>query len=204
MPPTRTVARLVFPGPSLLQPRRPWAGAMLLLLPLWLLTGVARGQGASLDAGLRFQKTLNLYYENGATVHYRHSRLAHNRVQLGFTYLSSRLGSAIGSNAIKQDQAFLSGAYLFRLRHTVHPFVRANAGWFRADYESDIFKTLPNSSPVLSAELGLWAPTSHRLNAGASVGYNLITGHGTGGPGTLFPIFYQLSLTYSLLTPSAK
>ena len=125
MTPTRSAPRLVFPGPSRPQPRRPWAGGVLFLLPLWLLSGAARGQGATLDAGLRFQKTLNLYYENGATVHYRHPALAHNRVQLGFTYLSRRLGSAFGSNAIKQDQAFVSGAYLFRLRRTVPPFVRA-------------------------------------------------------------------------------
>ncbi|MFC7671143.1 hypothetical protein ACFQT0_29910 [Hymenobacter humi] len=154
-----------------------------------LLAVAARGQGATLDAGLRFQKTLNLYYENGATVHYRHEALAHNRVQLGATYLSSRLGSAFRSNAIKQDQVFVSGAYLFRLRRTVQPFVRANAGWFRADYESDIFRNLPNTSPVLSAEPGFWVPTNRRLNAGASAGYNLITGDGMEGAGTLFPLF---------------
>jgi hypothetical protein len=84
----------------------------------------------------------------------------------------------------------------------VHPFVRVNTGWFRADYESEIFKNLPNTSPVLSTELGVWVPTKRRLTGGVSAGYNLITGNGMEGPGTLFPFFYQLSLTYSLLTPS--
>ena len=194
---------LIYPAFSGQRPRRAWAGGARLLLPLGLLAGPAHGQGATLDAGLRFQKTLNLYHENGITVHYRHAGLARNRVQLGLTYLSSRLGSAIGSNAIKQDQLLLSGAYLFRLERTVHPFVRANAGWFRADYESEIFNNVPNSSPVVSAELGLWVPTKRRFTAGASAGYNLITGDGMDGPGTLFPIFYQLSLTYSLLAPSS-
>ncbi|SFQ77744.1 hypothetical protein [Hymenobacter arizonensis] len=176
----------------------------LFLLPLWLLSVPARGQGASLEAGLRFQKTLNLYYENGLTVQYRNPGLLSNRLQVGLTYVSSRLGSAIGSNAIKQDNVFLSGAYLFRMQRTVHPFVRANAGWFRADYESEIFKNLTNSSPTVSTELGVLVPTKYRFNAAASVGYNLITGDGSDSPGTLFPLFYQLSLTYSIFKPTAE
>ncbi|WP_426060492.1 hypothetical protein [Hymenobacter sp. B1770] len=153
---------------------------------------------------MRFQKTLNLYYENGLTVQYRNPGLLSNRLQLGLTYVGSRLGSAIGSNAIKQDNVFLSGAYLFRMRRTVHPFVRANAGWFRADYESDIFKNLTNSSPLLSTELGLLVPTIRRISAEASLGYNLLTGDGSDSPGTLFPIFYQVSLTYAIFKPAAE
>ncbi|WP_227609731.1 hypothetical protein [Hymenobacter translucens] len=184
--------------------KRPASATLLWgLLPLGLLTSPARGQGAALDAGLRFQKTLNLYYENGLTVQYRSPRLLKSRLQVGLTHVSSRLGSAIGSNAIKQDNVFVSGAYLFRVERTVQPFVRLNAGWFRADYESDIFKDLTSSSPLLSTELGLLVPTRYRINAGASVGYNLITGDGSDSPGTLFPLFYQLSLTYALLKPAA-
>jgi hypothetical protein len=175
-----------------------------LVLSLWLLSAPAHAQESSLEAGLRFQKTLNLYYENGLTAQYRNPKLLNNRLQVGLTYVSSRLGSAIGSNAIKQDNIFLSGAYLFRMRSTVHPFVRANAGWFRADYESDIFKNLTKSSPLVSAELGLLVPTKYRFNAAVSAGYNLITGDGSDSPGTLFPLFYQLSLTYSILKPTAQ
>jgi hypothetical protein len=188
-----------------LQLTRPGIGRCFgILLSLWLLSVPAQAQGPSLEAGLRFQKTLNLYYENGLTVQYRNPALLSNRLQVGLTYVSSRLGSAIGSNAIKQDNIFLSGAYLFRMRRTVHPFVRANAGWFQADYESEIFKNLTNSSPLLSAELGLLVPTKHRINAAASMGYNLITGDGSDSPGTLFPLFYQLSLTYSIFKPAAE
>jgi hypothetical protein len=120
---------------------------------------------------------------------------------VGLTYVSSRLGSAIGSNAIKQDNIFLSGAYLFRMRRTVHPFVRANAGWFRADYESDIFKNLTNSSPLLSAELGLLVPTKHRINAAASLGYNLITGDGRTAPAPCSRFFTSSASRTLFLNP---
>ena len=175
---------------------------LLFFLILWLLcftAGSALGQGGTLDVGLRLQKTLNLYHENGITVQYAHPGLFKNRLALGFNYVTSRLGSAINSNALKQDNIFFSGSYLFRPQRTIHPFLRANAGWFRADYESEIFQNLDNSSPLLSAEVGLVVPTKTRLKTGASLGYNLITGSGTEGPGTLYPVFYQLSVTWSLL-----
>ncbi|MDB5263535.1 MAG: hypothetical protein JWQ14_2818 [Adhaeribacter sp.] len=172
---------------------------ILVLSFLWLAGGSAAGQSASLDAGLRFQKTLNLYYENGVTLQYANPWLLKSRLAIGFNYVSSRLGSAIGTNALKQDNIFFSGSYYFRPRRTIHPFLRANAGWFRADYESEIFQNLTNSSPLLSAELGLAVPTTRRLKTSASLGYNLITGDGSNSPGTLYPLFYQLSVTWNLL-----
>ena len=139
---------------------------LFFLYPLWLVAEPALGQGATLDVGLRLQKTLNLYYENGITVQYAHPGLLKNRLEVGFNYVSSRLGSAISSNALKQDNIFFSGSYLFRPQRTIHPFLRANAGWFRADYESELFQNLDNSSPLLSAEVGLIVPTKTRLKNG--------------------------------------
>lgn len=180
---------------------------LFFFLIIWMLcfsAGSALGQGGTLDVGLRLQKTLNLYHENGVTLQYTSSGILKNRLALGFNYVSSRLGSAIGSNALKQDNIFFSGTYLFRPQRTIHPFLRANAGWFRANYESEVFQNLDNSSPLLSAEFGLIVPTKTRLKTGASLGYNLITGSGTKGPGTLYPVFYQLSVTWSLLKNAAE
>jgi hypothetical protein len=177
---------------------------LYLLWPLCLAAGPALGQGGSLEAGLRFQKTLNLYYENGITLQYAHPQLLNNRLQLGFNYVTSRLGSAIGSNALKQDNIFLSAGYIFWPRRTINPFLRANAGWFRADYESDLFGNLDNASPLLAAEFGLAVPTRRRFKTAASLGYNLITGDGSDSPGTLYPLYYQLSITYTILNPAAR
>ncbi|MFC7671303.1 hypothetical protein ACFQT0_30785 [Hymenobacter humi] len=53
MTPTCTAACPVSPGSSRRLPRRLSARGVLFLLPLVLLAVAARGQGATLDAGLR-------------------------------------------------------------------------------------------------------------------------------------------------------
>ncbi|WP_187263845.1 outer membrane beta-barrel protein [Pontibacter beigongshangensis] len=176
---------------------KPKALLLALLFPFFLAS--AHGQQKPLDVGIRFQKTLDMYYENGLTAQYALSE----RWAVGAHYISSRLGSAMGSNAIKQDNIFVSGAYLFRPQRSLRPFVRANVGFFRADYEAEIFDNLPNTSPLASLETGLTYPITPPLKVTGSVGYNAITGDGTKGPGTLFPVFYQLSFTWNMFNQTA-
>ncbi|MHA6248571.1 hypothetical protein ACXYMU_11580 [Pontibacter sp. CAU 1760] len=174
-------------------------GGKLLSCWLFLLFSLsAYGQRPTLEVGVRLQKTLNLYYENGATIQATHPALLHNRLKFGLTYVTSRLGSAANSNALKQDILFASVAYLFRHERALQPYVQANAGWFHADYESEIFQNLENTSPLLAMETGLSLRITPRAKAASSVGLNLITGDGSDSPGTLYPIFYQLSLMWAL------
>lgn len=163
-------------------------------------THLSFGQPGTLDVGLRLQKTLNMYNENGVTAQYHLTR----RVGVGFTYVTSRLGSAIGSNAIKQDNVFASASFFLRPDRSVKPFLRGNVGWFSANYGSEIFRELPDSSPLLSLEGGLAVQIKGPIGTSASLGYNLITGDGLDVPGTLFPLFYQLSVTYRLNRTLAK
>lgn len=174
----------------------------LLTLSLFLCcsTHLSFGQAGSLDVGVRIQKTLNMYNENGITAQYHLTR----RVGVGLTYVTSRLGSAIGSNAIKQDNVFASASWFFRPDRAVKPFMRGNLGWFFANYEADIFEELPATSPLVSLEGGLAASIKGPVGASASLGYNLIAGDGLDVPGTLFPLFYQLSFTYRLSKPLPK
>ncbi|WP_157433390.1 hypothetical protein [Adhaeribacter aquaticus] len=153
---------------------------------------------------MRFQKTLNLYHENGFSFQYGNPAVLNKHITVGLTYVSSRLGSAIRSNAIKQDNLFLSGSYNFRVNRTIQPLLRANVGLFRADYESAIFKDLANSSPLLSTEFGLAIPLHNRLKFESALGYNLITGDGSDSPGTLYPIFYHLSIYWNLFNHHSK
>lgn len=97
-----------------------------------LNTSVSYSQLNKVDIGIRFQKTVDLYYENGITGQYNFSK----KVVFGASYITSRLGSAINSNAIKQDNFFISGAYRFRPNKMLQPFTRLNIGYFTADYES--------------------------------------------------------------------
>jgi hypothetical protein len=158
----------------------------------------ATAQSSVLDAGARFQKTTNLYYENGVALSYSNKHLLPDKLYFGFTYVSSRLGTAINSNAIKQDNYLLSAGWYFRRSHIVRPFVRVNGGYFAADYGDKIFAALPQNSLLLSTDAGISFQTHTPLKIATSLGYNLITGNGLSGPGTLYPVFYQITLSWNI------
>ncbi|UAM99227.1 hypothetical protein K8354_05230 [Polaribacter litorisediminis] len=148
--------------------------------------------------GVRVQKTQKLYWENGLTVDFTSPKILKNRLHLGLSYVSSRFGSAMGSNAIKQDNFLINAGYFFRHQKKLQPFGRLNTGFFYADYESEIFDVLPNTALLLSLDAGFSYQFDAPITLQISTGYNLNTGTGSAGPGTLFPVFYQLSLYYTL------
>lgn len=174
----------------------------------WFAALVAQAQdrpaGAVLDLGIRAQKTIGLYTENGITAQFAHTKLANQRLYVGLTYVTSRLGTALHSNAIKQDNYLASVMYLFRPSWLIRPLVRLNAGYFRADYGSELFRDLPQSSLLASPEIGLCVCPRFPLKLNASVGYNLLTGDGVNGPGTLYPVFVQTSLTWNVLQKTTR
>lgn len=151
-----------------------------------------------LKVGTRFQKTQKLYWENGFTAELTSPKLVNNRVHLGLSYVSSRLGSAVGTNAIKQDNFMLNLGYYFRPEKDLQPFARLNTGYFHADYEYEIFDVLPNNAFLLSVDAGLSYEFKVPFTINLSAGYNLNTGDGSSGPGTLYPVFYQMSLYYTI------
>ena len=175
------------------------------LLLVWLVPASGQDRpkqgerSAVLDVGIRLQKSVNLYAENGITAQYTSRKLASRRLYVGLSYVTSRLGTALGSNAIKQDNALVSLAYYFRPKWLIRPVVKANAGYFKADYGSAIFNELPRTSPLASAEFGLCYCPDFPLKINGSIGYNVITGNGLTGPGTLYPIFVQTSITWNVL-----
>ncbi len=155
-----------------------------------------------LDVGIRLQKSIGLYTENGLTMQYRPSSLLSGRVGLGVSYVTSRLGTALNSNAIKQDNFLLSAAYHFAPKWSIQPMLKANVGYFNAAYDEAIFNDLPQSSLLASPEIGFSYASRFPLGISASVGYNLLTGNGINGPGTLYPVFVQTSITWNLLKKS--
>ncbi len=163
------------------------------------LSAQNRPTGAVLDVGVRAQKSIGLYTETGITAQFTHAKLVHQRLYVGLSYVTSRLGTALNSNAVKQDNYLASVTYLFRPNWLIRPLVRFNAGYFRADYGSELFRDLPQTSLLASPELGLCVCPRFPLKLNASVGYNLLTGDGVTGPGTLYPVFVQTSLTWNLL-----
>ena len=156
-------------------------------------------QKSILDVGWRFQKTVNLYFESGVSLQYSHKNLSADKLYFGFAYLTSRLGTAANSNAIVQDQFLFSGSWYFRPKHTFRPLVRLNIGYFVASYKEEMFDILPNSSFLLSPEIGVSFETDLPLKFVINMGYNIITGDGINGPGTLYPLYFQATVSWNIL-----
>jgi hypothetical protein len=158
-------------------------------------------QRSVFDVGLRIQKDIGLYTENGISLNYSDKNYAPDRLYIGFSYFTSRLGTAIHSNAIKQDNVLVSCAWYFRHDHLIRPLLRGNLGYFSSEYPS-LFNALPHQSLLLSADAGFCIQTRSPLKIQSSLGYNAISGKGNNDvPGTLYPFFYQVTFSWNLLAP---
>lgn len=156
-------------------------------------------QAQTLKVGVRIQKTQEMYWENGISSQYTFPKLKPNQFYVGFDYVTSRLGSAYNSNAIKQDTYLLSGSWLFNKSKPYHFVTRLNMGYFYSDLEENIFKDIPNTSFLFSPEVGFTydfkkAPIS--LNIGT--GFYIITAKEGYSPGTLQPLYFHLDVYYTL------
>jgi len=155
-----------------------------------------------LNLGLRFQKTQSMYWENGFSVQYTFAKIKPKQFYLGFDYVTSRLGSAYRSNALKQDNYLLSGSWVFFQNKSFHIVSRLNFGYFYADMEEDFFKVIPHTAFLFSPELGLRydvKKTPITLQLGS--GYYIITAKEGYSPGTLQPLYYHFDLYYTLFKP---
>lgn len=167
-------------------------------------SGTNDGWLGELKGGIRIQKTQKLYWENGLSFDFASPRFADSRIHLGVSYVTTRLGSAMGSNAIKQDNYLISAGYHFRHEKQFQPFTRLNIGYFHADYEEDIFDVVSDKAFLFSIDAGLSYEFKIPLTASLSAGYNLNSGTGSSGPGTLYPVFYQMSIFYTLLNKKSN
>lgn len=150
-----------------------------------------------LNAGVAIQKTQKLYWENGIGVDFTSDFLLDKKMYLKVSYVTSRLGSAMGTNAIRQDNFTVGADWHFFHKNAFHIFTGINTGFFYADYEIDAFDILPNSSPLLQFNTGVYYKFNNPFTASLSIGYNFVNGNGTTTPGTLFPVFYQFKVLYS-------
>lgn len=149
-----------------------------------------------LGIGLRFQKTEQLYWENGIGADFTSDFLLNRRIHLKMSYATSRIGSALIGNAIKQDNIVVGADWRFRSQKDFQIFAGLNTGFFHADMETAQFNVLPHNSLLFSLETGLFYKFKFPVASSLTVGYNLINGDGLNTPGTLFPVVYQLSVFY--------
>jgi len=170
----------------------------LIFFFLTFFVHFSNAQTSVLDVGIRLQQTVNLYNENGIAFNYSCKKLRNDKLYFGFSYVTSRLGTALHSNAIKQDNYLVSAGWYFRRKHIIRPIVRVNTGYFSASYGDKMFDVLSRKSLLLSADIGICFQTNTPLKVSTSLGYNFITGDGLSGPGTLYPLFYQLTISWNL------
>lgn len=159
----------------------------------------------TLKVGTRIQKTQEMYWENGISSQYSFEKFKPNRFFIGFDYVSSRLGSAYNSNAIKQDSYIFSGSWLFNKSKPYHFLTRLNMGYFYSDLEYEIFNEIPNTSFLLAPELGFtydFKKVPISLNLGT--GFYIITAKEGYSPGTLQPLYFHFDIHYTLFKKQTK
>lgn len=177
--------------------------SILFFVSLMIIPSVWSQSADSYDLGigLRIQKTEQLYWENGFGVDYTSDFLLNRKIHLKLSYISSRMGSAFNTNAIKQDNYLIGADWRFRSEKSLQIFAGFNTGFFHADMETPQFNVLPHNSMLFSLETGLAYKFKFPMGMNLSLGYNLINGNGVNTPGTLFPLFYEMSIFYYLNLP---
>jgi hypothetical protein len=156
------------------------------------------GSSYELGVGIVSQQALKLYCENGIGVDFAGDFLLNRHLHVKLSYVTSRLGSALGSNAIKQDSYLFGLDWRFRTEKAFQLFAGISTGYFMADYEESIFNSLPSKSVMIAPEFGLIYKFQIPVSVGLTGGYNVINGNGINVPGTLFPIYGRLSVMYDL------
>jgi len=175
---------------------------LLFILSVFVANSWSQSDEAyELGLGLRVQKTEQLYWENGFGADFTSDFLLNKRIHLKMSYVTSRMGSAFNTNAIKQDNFLIGADWRFMSDKSFQVFTGFNTGFFHADMENPMFNVLPHNSMLFSLEAGLSYKFKFPLAVNLSAGYNLINGNGVSTPGSLFPVFYQLSAYYYINLP---
>lgn len=169
---------------------------LLLIVGIWYAPLAAAQPAGTWEAGLRLQKAIGLYHENGLDI-----RFAPEKSRWAFTvaWYSSRLGTAYESNAIPQDNFLLQTDFsLFKpKKNGFNIDVGLNTGYFQSDYGSDQFSMLDQNSLLLGFEISpRFTFGNFALDTG--FGYHIIHGTGVSGPGTLYPFYVQAGLKYRI------
>ena len=150
-----------------------------------LLTGLFLVSGQAAEGiwrfGTRVQGTVDFEPGNdyfiGPEVAYSDCRVAKQRLQVKFGWLTSRLEQRFRVNIIKQDYFLLTPVWHFRVDRIFDPIVQFDFGYTRFDVENErIFGDLENTAWIATPQAGLNVNLAQgRYGAYYHFGYNLIT-----------------------------
>jgi hypothetical protein len=172
---------------------------LTLLVTLCTLTSFAQSDSLNnkLEIGIRAQKFTGFYWENGMSVEYKPSTFLKSRLSFGANVRSSIFGTAMIYNAIPTLAIEFSTLYYWRKKGDFQPFARLNVGVAKAFYSST-YANLTDRAPLVSTEFGFSYQLSTKFRTTSTFGINAISGNGTKGLGTVYPVYGQVSLFYTL------
>ena len=154
----------------------------------------------TLEIGIRCKKFTGFYWENGITGEFSSPKILKGKVSFGLNLVSSRLGSAISSNALPTLETELSILKYFRTNKAFQPLVQLNIGYAHANY-GPLFASIPNNGALLSLEAGVsfsLPVLKKHIKLKATGGYNFLNGNGSRGMGTVYPFYGQFSILYGI------
>ena len=150
-----------------------------------------------LELGLRTKKYVGFYWVNGLSAEFSTYKIAKGSLHLGVNLASSIFGSAFRSNAIPTLETELAIIKYFRYTKSFQPITRLNLGYSKAFY-GEGFSNITSKGMLCSIETGFQYRIIKKLTANLFGGYNLFTGNGINGLGTIYPIYYGLGLKWYL------
>jgi len=147
------------------------------------------------------QRSMGMYTENGLSLDYRNASMRSSKVEYNLFAITSVLGSALGTNALRQAHFGLSSTYFFRKDKALRSYVRLGVAYFVSEKTAAIFETVPRKDTYIFPETGIryaWQKTPLSLLMG--LGYRVQMNPENQSPGTLNPLFYHLTLSYVVFT----
>lgn len=148
-----------------------------------------------IELGLRTKKYVGFYWVNGFSAEFSTYKIAKGSLHLGVNLATSSFGSAFRSNAIPTFETELSIIKYFRHTKSFQPITRLNLGYSKAFY-GEGFSNITSSGMLCSIETGFQYRIAKKLTTSLFGGYNLITGNGINGLGTIYPIYYGLGIKW--------
>jgi hypothetical protein len=113
--------------------------------------------------------------------------------RLSAAYSTSRLATALGSNALVEDRFQAGAGWHFRRNRAVSPHLTASAGYARFGIDDDaVFALLDGGAPFVSLLLGAEARLLPALRVGGNVGYSPLQSS------TVYPLVTTLGLHYTV------
>jgi hypothetical protein len=174
------------------RPRARWRGALLALLAPFAAAPAAAAQtpptllvGAFVESNYSTQPGLQVAYASPAW--------RGGRPRLTASYSTTRIATAMGSNALTEDRVQLGAGWYFRPDRALTPYLAANVGYTRFDREDpELFALLDAGAPLASLLLGVEGRLHPAVRASGHVGFSPVQSS------TVYPFVAAIGMHYRL------